>query len=817
MEETREEKYIAHIRRSDGARQGVFEHCKNVAALAEEAGKEYGIGSLSGLSSHTHDCGKNTDDFQTYLENASAGQKVVRGSVIHSTHGGLIISSLGEGEKRTAQLCAEICRSAVFSHHGLRDCITKEGKYSVLDAKERIASSYEGVRDITIHHMGYENLKSKFNSAERETSELLKKINEFQKQQFNPRKEVPLFNISMYTRLLTSILIDADRSDTAGFEDNLPPEVPQSFDERKKTWAKLLKNCEDSVDELQSKAENSLLNQYRREISSACRSFDGGENGIFRLVVPCGAGKTLSSLRYALKTAEKYSKRHIFYIAPFNSILEQNSEEIRKYVGDTAAVLEHHSNIVFDAEDGLEEEKKYKSLTENWTRSPIIATTAVQFLNTLFDGKSSSVRRMQALGNSIIILDEIQALPLKTLCLFNLAMNFLAYFCNSSIVACSATQPLLEELKFPLCKPQSIISDEEKYAEAFRRVEILDCCGGNGMSFKEAADFALEQSKNVSSQLVIVNTKRCARELFSELCKMTEGGETEYRLFHLSTNMCPAHRIKVLKKLKLDLEDKKRSYKIICISTSLIEAGVDISFERVIRSLSGLDSIVQAAGRCNRNREWDFGVVQVIFIGEEAVDNVGNLKSAQTATREVFNCIRNCPKDYPAGALSKGAMDKYYALYFNPNMKETSFPLDYDPEHTIIDLLTTNPVGTKKFKGKAENKGVEEPIMHQAFKEAGEAFAVIEDKGMLDTLVELEAAKPIIARLQAAQTKSEKRSALRQLQQYTIRISNSTRNKLGEALRFDSENGVYILSEDFYHPQFGVSETRVTAPKLLEF
>ena len=126
---------------------------------------------------------------------------------------------------------------------------------------------------------------------------------------------------------------------------------------------------------------------------TACARFDGGASGIFRLVVPCGAGKTLSALRYALQTAERYGKRHIFYIAPYNSILEQNAGEIAKYIGDDEAVLRHHSNIVFDEDDG-DELKRYQLLAENWARSPIIATSAVQFLNTLFAAKTSAVRRM---------------------------------------------------------------------------------------------------------------------------------------------------------------------------------------------------------------------------------------------------------------------------------------------------------------------------------------------------------------------------------------------------------------------------------------
>ena len=353
------------------------------------------------------------------------------------------------------------------------------------------------------------------------------------------------FYLSMYMRLLTAILIDADRQDTAHFEDAV--ELPRvlSYDECKLKWSEYIDQCEMALKKMRSEKEPSNLDQFREEISQQCMNFDGGESGVYRLVVPCGAGKTLSSLRYALQTAKRYGKKHIFYIAPFTSILEQNASEILKYIGDADAILEHHSNIVYGDDDG-EDEKKYDLLIENWSYSPVIATTAVQFLNTLFAGKTSSVRRMQSLGDSVIILDEIQALPIKVLKLFNAAMNFLAYFCGASVVLCSATQPLLDRIdQYRILPPKSIVEDEEKYDAAFKRVEIVDCIKESGFSVEDAARFILKQVQDVKSILAIVNTKSCARNIFTYIDKVIENAPA-YDLFHLSTNMCPAHRGAVL-------------------------------------------------------------------------------------------------------------------------------------------------------------------------------------------------------------------------------------------------------------------------------
>lgn len=275
--------------------------------------------------------------------------------------------------------------------------------------------------------------------------------------------------------------------------------------------------------------------------------------------------------------------------------------------------------------------------------------------------------------------------------LFNAAANFLAHFCRAAIVLCSATQPLLDKLNdYQILTPRSIISDEEKSNRAFQRVQIVDHINGNGFSVQKAANFILEQAREVKSILAIVITKPVARKVFEYIHSIADTRK-EYRLFDLSANMCPAHRSTVLSEMHDCIKDKHNPQKVICISTMLIEAGVDISFERVVRSLTGLDSIVQAGGRCNRNCETECGIVSVIYIRDENVNRLDYLQSAQEVTREIFYNISVNSEQYPGGALSKAAMDEFYAKYYRPLQKEMTFPLEDDPEHTIIDLLTTNP------------------------------------------------------------------------------------------------------------------------------
>lgn len=791
-----EVEYIAHIRKSDKCNQTVAAHNDGVAKLARSTGAMYGLESLASFCGRNHDIGKNTLDYYEYIKAAAEGKHVVRGSVPHSIYGACFANHLAKSEDFFSRLAAEMIQISIMSHHGLRDTLTKDGTITYLRAAERISDSYGDVEDIVYRNNGKEVISEEFAQACAEAKNIQSRIKKLQPK--DNRLGSAHIYLALYVRLMTSILIDADRTDTACFEDNVKQPEQLSAKEQKKLWHRYRANCEVKIKKMQIEKEPSPLDYLRAEISEACSRFDGGAYGVFRLVVPCGAGKTLSALRYALQAAEQYEKCHIFYIAPYNSILEQNADEIAKYIGDDDAVLRHHSNMVFDENDE-EQEKRYKLLTDNWSQSPIIATSAVQFLNTLFASKTSAVRRMQALGNSVIIVDEIQAIPIKVLMLFNAAMNFLSSFCKTSVLLCSATQPLLDELnEYRLIHPQNIIQDVDRYGQAFKRVKIEACIEGKGFSSDEAADFIFRQAQNVKSLLAIVNTKNTARRIAKRIRKLSRG---KYKVFHLSTNMCPAHRISVITEMCGYLSNKESSQKIICVSTTLIEAGVDVSFESVVRSLAGLDSIIQSAGRCNRNMETRCGTLWVIYINDEKISNVGHIKQAQEITREILYLIRTNAYHYPDGALSKTAMDEFYSKYYRLLNKEMTFPLEKDPEHTILDLLTNNPIGSK------HNKASSGLLLKQAFKEAGEAFEVIEDANRQTVIVEYnDDARKHIKALLTSHLIYEQKKELRYLQQYSIQLHPYIIEKIEAGICHDNEIGVMILSADFYSKNYGVDD-----------
>ena len=310
-------------------------------------------------------------------------------------------------------------------------------------------------------------------------------------------------------------------------------------------------------------------------------------------------------MRYVVHYAKRFEKSRIIYVAPFNSILEQNAAVFRRFLPDDTEILEHYGDVIDD-------DTRFRYYAENWS-APVIATSMVQFFNTLFLGKISSVRRMRGLLHAVIIIDEVQSVPVECVTLFDLAVNFLAEICGCTVVLCSATQPTLsEEIKHPLLlsAKDELVENRLAYTEAF-----------GGYTYAQTADFAMEKAEAAKSVLLIVNTKEAAKTIYALL---KERLPKDVTIVHLSTQMCPSHRKSVLAALKKHLDKGDRT---VCVSTQLIEAGVDISFETVIRSLAGLDSIIQSAGRCNRNRETALGQVYVIRIADENISRIQAIKT----------------------------------------------------------------------------------------------------------------------------------------------------------------------------------------------
>jgi CRISPR-associated endonuclease/helicase Cas3 len=513
----------------------------------------------------------------------------------------------------------------------------------------------------------------------------------------------------------------------------------------------------------------------------------------------------LSSLRFALHHAYRYKKKHIIYVAPYQSIIDQNAKEIKKAIGNERIVLEHHCNII---PENVEEKAKYKLLTENYN-SPIIVTTLVQFLNTLFKDSIRNIRRMYSLLNSVIIFDEVQSIPVCVIKLYNLAINFLTEFGQSTVVLCSATQPPFDFLdKSALLPAQNMINNIEQYSDIFKRTEIVDetqrVCGG--MSVEDLTDFVLEKTKSVNQVLIVVNTKKCAKRVYESLKKKYDG--RGYEILHLSTNMYPKHRLERIDEIKEKLEARK---KLICVSTQCIEAGVNLSFQAVIRSLAGLDSIIQAAGRCNRHAEIEIGYAYIVQMSHDAenVDCLKDIRKAQDSMRCVLQQFQMQPNAFLDSLASDVAIQFYYQRYLNDRKPEMEYPVPPvdGVETSLLDLLSGNKKMWNSMPASEKNKDL---LFKQAFKTAGQLFEVIPEDGKIDVIVRCDESNKLIDILQNPSFSiGEQKEALRMLQIYTVGISEKMKQQLSNAIEAIYDGSIQVLSANYYSQEIGVSEKPV--------
>ena len=387
-----------------------------------------------------------------------------------------------------------------------------------------------------------------------------------------PRPRMGFVN-AMYTRMLFSCLVDADYLDTEAFMNC--EEVER---DRGEALSVLLEKLRSYVEPWLA-VEGAGLNRIRSDLLRACLQGGEREQGLYTMTIPTGGGKTVSSLAFALSHAMQHGMKRVIYVVPYTSIIEQNAEVFRQILGEEN-VLEHHANVDMDDE----ENNLHRLAAENWN-SPVVVTTAVQFFESLFAAKPSRCRKLHNITNAVVIFDEVQMLPVPYLRPCVNAIAELVQHYGATAVFCTATQPALEGVLTqyaPELKTKEICSGPSVLFEAFRRTKIVR----DGVQTQVELATRLAENEQV---LCIVNLRRTAQEIFGLL--------PEEGRFHLSTLMTPEHRMRKLDEIRQRL---KAGLPCRVVSTSLIEAGVDVDFPEVWRELAGLDSILQAAGRCNR-------------------------------------------------------------------------------------------------------------------------------------------------------------------------------------------------------------------------
>lgn len=783
----------AHINSKTLEKQSVKEHLDNVSNMSTEYGSKISLGSTGKLIGMLHDMGKGTERFNKYIEYSieNPNDKSLKGSINHSTAGAkFIYDNFHNSSDPYEKLTAELISVVICSHHGgLIDFLDVNGidsfNHRMNPGKDIFYD--EALFNFKIEYPEISYINELFNKSMEEIKVILIKINKI----YNSKK-FGMFSFGMVIKYIFSCLIDADRYDTYVFMNNIEQQC--KFD-KTTLWKEL-------SDVFESKLKNypkiSRIDLLREEISITCKNFGKNSTGIYQLCVPTGGGKTLSSLRYALEHAKKFNKDRIFYIIPFTTIIDQNAKEIKDILGREDIILEHHSNLVVD-----NDEEDYKLLTERWD-SPIILTTMVQFLDTLFSGGTQSVRRMHNLANSVIIFDEIQAIPIKCINMFNSAVNFLSNICNTTVILCTATQPLLSTTEMPikLSKNANIISDINEKFEQFKRVNLIDKRVIGGYSIDMLKEFILDKMDEAESVLAIFNNKKVAKEIFNELKIENKDLPIEKQnfLFHLSTNMCPNHRMNILDNMKKKLGHNR----VICISTQLIEAGVNISFGCVIRSLAGLDNIAQAAGRCNRHGEKNCSNVYIINVKDEDVSNLVDIKEGQECAQRVLDEFKENPNAFDNDLLSPKAMKIYYQYYFYNRKLEMNYILSKpNDDKNMYNLLSENTDGVCAFKER--NGRNSELMLKQAFKTAGDEFEVIDQK-TTGIIVPYDYGKELITLINNDCNLADLKQYLKKAQQFSVNLFENDVRKLEKMKGIvQLKNGsIFALREEFYNKDVGV-------------
>lgn len=662
MSDIIEKSYYAHTKedRPPVEWQPLEDHLKRVAELARSFADEFGVGEWGYLAGLWHDLGKYSKEFQKYLSSSGdpdAHIEAKQGRVDHSTAGAQLAFRKSKNE-------GKLLAYAIAGHHtGLLNGKDNEGSCLTARLQKEIPSCYACpdwlLRLPILKGLPFRLDKSRF-----------------------------CFQLSFFARMIYSCLVDADFLDTERFMDEEKSQWRHGYPSLEILHAKLQAHLE----QLTAKASPTTINGHRADILKHCIDAADQQPGLFSLTVPTGGGKTLSSLAFAMKHALRFGKKRIIYVIPYTSIIEQNAAVFRDILGEDA-VLEHHSN--FDPE---EEDHRSRLAAENWD-APLIVTTNVQFFESLFACRSSRCRKIHRIADSVVILDEAQMLPVPLLkpsleVLRELALNY-----RTTIVLCTATQPALstsETFKEGLEGVREIIPDPEILYRIFKRVKTVKL---PSLSDEELAD----RLNECGQVLCIVNTRKHARLLYERLPDR-EG------CHHLSALMCPAHRTEVLDRIKAALA---KGDPCRVISTQLVEAGVDIDFPVVFRSISGVDSIAQAAGRCNREGKL-MGNGQVFVFTPEAGLPPGYFRQAAETAEAVLR-----HHDDP---LSLEAVHAYFEqLYW---LKGAAL----DQHQILADLAEGAKIGNFPFRVVAEKfKIIEEGMVTIIIPWNGKAERIIEE------------------------------------------------------------------------------------------
>ena len=698
--------------------QPLDEHLKNVAETTEDFASGFNSAPWGKLIGFLHDLGKSREAFQNYLLHSNG---LMDADYDYSEHSH---SGTGACYLKKAMPFGHFPAYCIAGHHaGLPDGSPASGASS-LSARlksETVSLDEADVRQwITEHKSALDGMiaAAKESFPWKFSSE----------------------DAALWVRMLFSCLVDADFLDTEKF---MAPRTA-AYRSRYPEIAELSETFFRNLDNRQRTCADTPVNRIRAEIRAACEKAAEAAPGIFSLTVPTGGGKTLSSTAFAFRHALKYEKRRIIYVIPYTSIIEQTSAVLREFLGENN-VVEHHSNF-----DPDRETIQSSLASENWD-APVIVTTTVQFFESLFSCRSGRCRKLHNIVNSVVILDEVQLLPPSLLIPCRAAIRQLARHYGTTFILSTATQPNHGDLE----NVTEIIPEEMRL---FRRLKRTEIEFPQDLSVRKSWDEVAAELRNFPQVLCIVNTRADCRELYE---KMPPG------TIHLSALMCGRHRSEVIAGIKQKLADHQE---IAVVSTNLVEAGVDIDFPVVYRAWTGLASVMQSAGRCNREGRLSAPGKVFVFMPPKP-SPIGDLRKAEDALTELLQTREGLSPDDPAS----------YPRYFE------TFYGKINNLGTVFDGLLVSRVG--------------EGILQ--FREADEKFRMIDDRYSRPLIVRYGEIDELIFRLRVAGPTVE---IMRKLQRNVVNIPAHVMKMFLDSGRVqETHPGIFVQEDpDLYDDVFGV-------------
>jgi len=716
--------------------QGLEEHLLGTAKLAARFARAFDSESWGHLAGLWHDLGKYQAEFQERLLGA-------RVAVEHSGAGAALASKKGR------ELGIPLAFVIAGHHAGLANYVSSDPglptplRDRVKDSALTLERILPAIPAEIASHPAAELpafLHAK-PSLRREEMERLRRKSEF------------------WTRFLFSALVDADRLDTEAFCEVDKAALRSQFSPIAELRERLDSFIDKKMYRLSAPERAMPINLCRAEILQACRQAAALPPGIFSLTVPTGGGKTLSAMSFALSHAERHCLRRVIVVIPYTSIIEQNCDVYSQALG-AENVVEHHSSLDLDRKkDELGEEvtHRHELACENWD-APVIVTTSVQFFESLFSNRSSRCRKVHNIARSVIILDEVQSFPPAFLLSMVEALNELAAHYGCSIVLSTATPPALaarEGFSAGLCRIRGIVANSKELAKKLERVEYT--WPGESVTSMTRPQLAREMAQH-HQVLAVVHKRDDARNLARELSAIVPGES----VWHLSALMCAAHRSEVLAKIK-DALAQGAACRVV--STQLVEAGVDLDFPVVYRALAGLDSIVQAAGRCNREGRLSKG--RVIVFRAETTPPRGTPRQAMEVTESLLS-------------ESGGGLDPS-----DPDLFQKYFRMLY----LVKDL---------------DSKRIQTLRQEFSFATVGREFRLIEDGFTTPVVVPYGEAA---VHVQELRLRGPTRETMRGLQRFIVNIYPDASAKLSAAGALEEVEGIFVLAKPYeqsYDKTFGL-------------